>query len=352
MQNETAVKNLLDFTKEELTDYIVGLGLPKFRGEQLYLALQQGKKIDEITNLPKSVLEEIKDKYPSFKIVKKLESKDGTKKYVYQYKDGEIVEGVFMRYKYGNTLCVSTQVGCRMRCKFCASGLHGLIRNLSSGEILEQILAVNKDNGGDLKKRAVTNVVLMGSGEPLDNYDNVTKFLRLVGEEKGINISLRNISLSTCGIVPNMKRLCDDGFTVTLTVSLHASNDEVRKQTMPIANKYSISEILDACKYYFEKTGRRVIFEYTLVDGVNDKDEYVEELAKKLVGFSCHVNVIPLNYVKERGLKGSPIERAHDFCEKLNKKGISATVRRTLGSDIGGACGQLRNQIISENGGK
>ena len=349
MQNEKESMTLLDYTKEELTAYLVEKGYPAFRGEQLYVALQQGKKWEEITNLLKKMLDDVASLYPAFEIVKKLESKDGTKKYVYRYKDGEIVEGVFMKYKYGNTLCVSTQVGCRMGCTFCASGLNGLIRNLSAGEILEQILVVNKDNGGDLKNRAVTNVVLMGSGEPLDNYDNVTKFLHLVGAEKGINISHRNISLSTCGIVPNIYRLTDDGFAVTLTISLHAPNDEIRQKTMPIANKYSIREILDACKYYFDKTGRRVIFEYTLVNDVNDHDEDAEELSRKLRGFSCHVNVIPLNFVKERGVKGSPVKRAHEFAEKLTKKGISATVRRTLGADIGGACGQLRNKLLSDN---
>ena len=347
MQNEKSV-TLLDFTKDELAAYLVEKGYPAFRGAQLYVALQQAKKRDEITNLPKKLLDDVEKLYPAFDIVKKLESADGTKKYVYRYKDGEIVEGVFMSYKYGNTLCVSTQVGCRMGCKFCASGLYGLKRDLTAGEILEQILLVNKDNGGDLKNRAVTNVVLMGSGEPLDNYDEVTKFLRLVGAGESVNVSQRNISLSTCGIVPNIYRLADDGFSVTLTISLHAPNDEIRKKTMPIAEKYSVSEILDACKYYFDKTGRRVIFEYTLVDGVNDRDEHARELSEKLRGFSCHVNVIPLNFVKERGLKGSPVARAHAFCDKLTAKGVSATVRRTLGADIGGACGQLRNKLLEE----
>ena len=341
---------LLDYSKQELVEYVEKLGFPKFRGSQLFDALVQGKKLEDITTLPKDLKEKVKDDYPNFEIVKKLESSDGTKKYVFKFKDGEIVESVFMKYKYGNTLCVSTQVGCRMGCKFCASGLYGLKRNLSAGEILEQIVAVNKDNGGDTKHRQVTNVVLMGSGEPLDNYDNVTKFFKLVMMEEGLNISQRNISISTCGIVPNIYKLADDGFSVTLTISLHASNDEVRRQTMPIANKYSIDEILKACKYYFDKTGRRVIFEYTLVSGVNDKMEHVQELSKILRGFSCHVNVIPLNYVKERGLKGSPIKLAHEFAQKLTDLGISATVRRTLGADIGGACGQLRNKIMEENG--
>ena len=337
---------ILDLTREEIYQYVQDLGFPKFRGDQLFDALYQGKKLEEITTLPKEMKEKIKDDYPNFEIERVLKSEDGTKKYVYRLNDGEIIEGVFMKYKYGNTLCVSTQVGCRMGCKFCASGLNGLIRSLSAGEILEQIIIVNRDNGGDLKNRQVTNVVLMGSGEPLDNYDNVTKFLRLLGDEKGINISQRNISLSTCGIVPNIYKLCDDGFSVTLTISLHAPNDEIRKQTMPIANAYSISQIIDACKYYFNKTGRRIIFEYTLVKGVNDSLKCADELGEILKGFSCHVNVIPLNYVKERGLLGSGTKEAYAFMNALTKRGVSSTVRRTLGADIGGACGQLRNSIL------
>ena len=345
----TDIHTLLDFDLPELTKYLADMGYPKFRAAQVFDAMYQGKELSEVTTLPRDLLDKIKDKYPSFSIVKRLESKDGTKKYVYRLFDGEIVEGVFMRYKYGNTLCVSTQVGCRMGCKFCASGLYGLKRNLSAGEIMQQIVTVNRDNGGDLKNRAVTNVVLMGSGEPLDNYDNVTKFFRLLNDERGLNISQRNVSLSTCGLVPNIYRLADDGHTVTLTISLHAPNDEIRKKTMPIANKYGVQEILAASKYYFDKTGRRVVFEYTLVDGLNDTDDCIKELSRILRGFSTHVNVIPLNYVKERGLKGSPVSRAHDFAKKLNDAGVSATVRRTLGADIGGACGQLRNKILSDS---
>lgn len=339
---------LLDYSRDELCAYIVELGFPKFRGTQLFDALMQAKKIDEITNLPKKLLDQIEPEYPHFEIERCLESKDGTKKYIYKMNDGEIIEGVFMKYKYGNTLCVSTQVGCRMGCKFCASSLHGLIRNLSAGEILEQILIVNRDNGGDLKHRAVTNVVLMGSGEPLDNYENVTKFFKLLSDEKGMNISQRNISLSTCGLVPNIYKLADDGWNVTLTISLHAPNDEIRQKTMPIANKYSIKEIITACKYYFEKTGRRIIFEYTLVKGVNDKTQHAEELSKILRGFPCHVNVIPLNYVKERNLQSPTGKAPYIFADKLTEKGLSATVRRTLGADVGGACGQLRNSILDK----
>jgi len=336
---------LLDLSQNEIEEYVVSLGFPKFRGGQVYDAIIQGKLLDE-TNLPRDLKSAMEEDYPHFEIVKKLVSKDGTIKYAFKMFDGEIIESVFMQYKYGNTLCVSTQVGCRMGCKFCASGLHGLKRNLSAGEILSQIVMANRDNGGNAKERKITNVVLMGSGEPLDNYDNVTKFFKLLEEKRGLLISQRNISLSTCGIVPNIKKLADDGFQVTLTISLHAPNDTIRKRTMPIANKYSMAEILDACKYYFNKTGRRVAIEYTLIKDVNDSEECAKELAEKLRGFSVHVNVIPLNYVKERDLKQPNSKDAYVFAGKLEKLGISATVRRTLGSDIGGACGQLRNSLM------
>ncbi len=337
---------LLDFSKEELKSFVKEKGFPAFRGEQLFQALMQGKRIDEITNIPKNMLEQVKEFYPNFEIAKKLVSRDGTIKYVFKMNDGEIVEGVFMKYKHGNTLCVSTQIGCRMGCKFCASSLNGLKRNLSKGEILEQIIIANCDNGGDLKNRQVTNIVLMGSGEPLDNFENVTGFFDLLKDESGMNISQRNISLSTCGIVPKIYELADKGYTVNLTISLHASNDALRKETMPIANKYSIKEILEACKYYFDKTGRRIYFEYTLIKGKNDKFVFITELARKLKGFPCHINVIPLNFVKERGLRGSTGKEANEFCEKLEKQGLSATVRRALGGDVGGSCGQLRNSLL------
>ena len=338
---------LLDLTLDELKEHVIELGFPKFRGEQIYDAMMQGKLLEE-ANLPKELKVLIEKDYPHFEIVKKLVSKDGTIKYAFKMFDGEIIESVFMKYKYGNTLCVSTQVGCRMGCKFCASGLHGLKRNLSAGEILSQIVIANRDNGGSVKERKITNVVLMGSGEPLDNYENVTKFFKLLEEKRGFVISQRNISLSTCGIVPNIKKLADDGFSVTLTISLHAPNDEIRKKTMPIANKYSMDEILSACKYYFEKTGRRVAIEYTLIKDVNDSDDCAKELAARLKGFSAHVNVIPLNYVKERDLKQPTSKEAYVFASKLEKLGVSVTVRRTLGSDIKGACGQLRNSLIEE----
>ena len=338
---------LSDLTLQEIVDYAKGKGLPKFRGKQIFDGIYNGKSLNEVSNLPKNLLEIIEKEYPKYKIVKKLVSKeDGTKKYIFAMGDGQVVEGVLMEYKYGHTLCISTQVGCRMGCKFCASGLNGLIRNLSAGEILGQVLLVNNDLVGGLNDRKITNLVLMGSGESLDNYENLSKFLRLISSEDGLNISQRNISISTCGLVPNIYKLADDGFNITLTISLHAPNDEIRKQTMPIANRYTIDQIIEACKYYFNKTGRRVIFEYTLIKGVNDSKENAQELAKRLKGLSCHVNVIPLNEVKERSLKTVTRNGAYAFCETLSKLGLSATVRRTMGEDISGACGQLRNSYL------
>ena len=255
-----------------------------------------------------------------------------------------------MKYKYGYTICLSTQVGCRMGCKFCASTLGGRVRNLSAGEILAPIILVNREKGGSLKDRKITNVVLMGSGEPLDNYDNVVKFLNLVSSQKGFNISERNISLSTCGIVDKIYALADLEKSITLTISLHATTDEKRREIMPIANKYSIADILKACKYYFNKTGRKIYFEYTLIKGINDRDEDADNLARLLKGLLCHVNLIPLNPVKERTLVSTGRLFAYKFMDKLKEKGVSATVRRTMGEDIEGACGQLRNKILEEEG--
>ena len=339
---------LSDLNLSELTDYIESLGEKKFRAKQIYDAIMQAKKLDEISNVPKSLREKIKEVYPCFDVVKTLKSKDGTTKILMKLQDNNIIESVLLPYEYGNTVCVSTQVGCRMGCKFCASTLNGLIRNLSAGEILNQVLYFNKLCGDGIK-RTITNVVLMGSGEPLDNYENVTKFIRLLNDENGLNISERNISLSTCGIVPNIYKLADDGFNVTLTISLHNADNVNRKKIMPIANAYSVEEIIKACKYYFNKTGRRIIFEYSLIDGENTSNEDFEKLSKLLKGLSCHVNLIPLNSVKERKLKGSTRKEAYKICEKLTKMGLSATVRRTMGEDINGACGQLRASYLEEN---
>lgn len=339
---------LLDLTFAELCEYVKSLNEPAFRAKQLMEGLVLGKTLEEISNLPKNFKDKIEKDFPKFEVVAHLVSKDETQKVALKYPDGSVVESVLLKYKYGNTVCVSTQVGCRMGCKFCASTLNGLKRNLSAGEILLQVLFFNKLLGGTLKERKVTNVVLMGCGEPLDNYDNVTKFLKLVSAEEGLNISQRNISLSTCGLVPNIYKLADDGFSVTLTISLHAPNDNLRKTIMPIANAYKIEEILKACDYYFEKTGRRIAFEYSLIDKVNDTEEDMKELAKILHGRSCHVNLIPLNSVKEKQLLGATRKKAYVLAGKLEKLGISATVRRTMGEDIEGACGQLRNRVSEE----
>ena len=335
---------LQDLSFEEMGALVLSLGEKKFRASQLWRGLMQGKKISDITDLPKAFKAKLLERFEDepLKIAETLTSSDGTEKYLFELADGNIVEGVFMRYKYGNTQCVSTQVGCRMSCAFCASGLNGLIRNLTAGEILCQILAVNARHGGTLEKRAVTNVVLMGSGEPLDNYDNVVKFLKNVSAEGGICISPRNISLSTCGIVPKMYELADEGIPVNLTVSLHNADDEERARVMPVAKAYKIADILKACDYYFEKTGRRYIFEYSLIEGENADREHAERLAALLKGRPCHVNLIRLNEVKERALSGAGEKEAYRFLGVLERAGLSATLRRRTGADIGGACGQLR----------
>lgn len=344
-------KILFDYTKEELEKAVIEAGLPKYRAGQIYRNLIAGKAISEMSDLPSALREKLLEEYVDqpVRIIKKLESqKDGTVKYIFALHDGNVVEGVLMKYKYGNTQCVSTQVGCRMGCKFCASTLGGLIRNLSAGELLATVAAANRDAGGDLKNRKITNIVLMGSGEPLDNYDNVIAFLRRLASPDNLNVSPRNVSLSTCGLVPKMYKLAEEGLPINLTVSLHAATDDKRKQTMPIANSYSIAEIIAACKNYFKARGRRFIFEYSLVKGVNDGDDDAQNLIKLLKGLPCHVNVIRLNEVKETGLKRTDDKKAYSFCEKLNAGGVSATVRRLMGSDIEGACGQLRAKFIAE----
>ena len=344
------MKILQDLSLFELEQKIEKMEKPKYRAKQIFENMYLGKTLDEMTNVPKDIKEELKKEYISepLQVIKTLEDEEGTKKFLYKLCDGNIIEGVLMKYKYGNTLCVSTQVGCRMGCKFCASSLNGLVRNLCAGEILGQVLCVNKMLGGTAKKREITNLVLMGSGEPLDNFGEVKKFLELVTSKDGINFSARNISLSTCGIVPNIKKLASIGLPIILTISLHAPNDEVRKQIMPIANKYSIKEIISASKAYFEKTGRRIIFEYALINGVNDSLLCAKELAGVVRGFPAHINLIPLNEVKERGLKTVSRKNAEKFCETLKNLGCSVSIRRTIGENIEGACGQLRNKIINE----
>ena len=331
---------------EELQAFVKDIGEGAFRAKQLSEWIKKGAEISEMTNLSKALRDKLEQKayVNGVHIREVLTSKlDGTEKYLYELVDGNLIEGVHMRYHYGDTLCVSTQVGCRMGCMFCASTLDGCVRNLSAGEILGQVLAVNRrirEIAPD--EKGIHNIVMMGSGEPLDNYAEAIKFLRLVNAPEGLNISLRNISLSTCGLVDRMYRLADEGLPVTLSVSLHAPNDEIRRKLMPAANAYSIDDILKACRYYIEKTGRRVIFEYALTDGINCSERDADELSTRLRGMQCHVNVIPLNEVKERSLKGPTPEQVERFIARLEQRHISVTRRREMGDDIQGACGQLR----------
>lgn len=344
---------LLDYNKEELYKNFESFDIPKYRIDQLINALYNGKDFEDNINLPKDFLNKLSEYgyiMQPIKIRKALESKgkDKTIKFLYDLPDGNIIEGVLMKYAFGNTLCVSTQVGCKMNCKFCASGLNGFVRNLSVGEILGQIVAVNKYLGGNVKNRKITNIVLMGSGEPLDNYDNVKKFLQILTSSDCFDMSVRNISLSTCGIPSKIEELADLGLSVTLCISLHASNDNIRKEIMPIAKRYSINEIIDSLKYYHTMTNRRIIIEYTLIDGVNNSMSNAKELSEVLKNLPCHVNLIKLNEVDGRDLKAPTSESCKKFLDNLNRFGVSATLRRSLGDDIEGACGQLRNKELKD----
>ena len=330
----------LDF--EELNNLVLELGEKSFRAKQIYewLHVKLVHSFEEMSNLSKNLRDKLNEKcfLTALKPVEILTSKvDGTKKYLFELQDGNIIESVLMRYHHGNSVCISTQVGCRMGCKFCASTLDGLERNLLPSEMLDEIYTIQKDIG-----ERVSNIVLMGSGEPLDNYDNVMKFLKLISDDYGLNISQRNITLSTCGLVPKIYELADSQVQITLAISLHASEDETRKELMPVAKAYKIDEILKACNYYFDKTGRRLTFEYSLVSGINDTVEGAVRLGELLKGINCHVNLIPVNPIKERDFKQSEKQAIEKFKNKLEKYGITVTIRREMGRDINGACGQLR----------
>ena len=339
--------NLLDYSLEELSQWMECNKESKFRSKQVMSWLYKGIfTFDEMKNIPKTLKEKLNNNFyigiP--KVTYEYTSKiDGTKKFLLEYKDGNIIECVVMKYKHGNSICVSTQVGCLMGCKFCASTLNGKVRDLSAGEILGEVILAQKITG-----ERISNIVLMGSGEPLDNYDNVVKFIRLANAEYGLNIGQRHITLSTCGIVPNIYKLADEDLSITLAISLHAFSDEKRKLIMPIANKYSISEILEACRNYIKKTNRRISVEYSLVKDVNDSIEDAKSLGKLLHGILCHVNLIPVNQVVENDFKRSTDKSIDEFEKTLKKSGIEVTVRREMGSDINAACGQLRRSYISE----
>lgn len=343
------MKILHDLTLSELKAEMetIDIKMPRFRAEQIYKWLTCYVPFEKMSNIPNELREVLKDNYidQPIKIIQEFVSKDGTKKYLFSLTDGNIVEGVLMSYKYGNSLCISTQVGCRMGCSFCATGIDGLVRNLSAGEILAEVLAVNSHIGGTDVDKKIHNIVLMGCGEPLDNFDNVVKFIKLISSKDGFNLSQRSISLSTCGLADKIKKLADENLGITLTISLHASTDETRRKIMKVANAYSLKELFFAIKYYFERTKRRIVFEYLELD-INTNPEDAARLKELCSGLSCHFNLIPLNVTPntktDRYLVPPTKQKSAAFWESLKKLGISATTRRTLGSDISGACGQLR----------
>ena len=343
--------DLYSMTEEELLSYFLSIGEPKFRAKQVFSAIAQGTPISDITTLSKALRErlanETLDSLP--RVRERLVSQiDGTVKYLFELHDGACIESVLMKYKHGNTLCISSQVGCRMGCKFCASTIGGRERNLMPSELLGQITVAQRDSG-----ERISNVVMMGIGEPLDNFDNVVKFLRLVGDERGLNIGYRHISLSTCGVVPGILRLAEEELPITLSISLHAATDERRSEIMPVNKKWNIDELLAACVSYYKRTGRRISFEYTLISGKNDTEEDARLLASVLknafrgTGAPIHVNLIRVNEVKETGFVAGSVGSANAFADILNSLGVVATVRRRLGSDVNAACGQLRRKAIT-----
>lgn len=332
----------------DLREEVVKLGMPAFRAKQIYewLHVKLVSDFEEMKNISKADREKLSGIFSLDPMIIRdvqISAIDGTRKYLFLLADGNMIESVWMEYHHGNSVCISSQAGCRMGCKFCASTLDGLARNLTAGEMLAQIYAITRDTG-----RRVSNVVVMGSGEPLDNYDELLKFLHMISDENGLCISQRNLTVSTCGIVPGILRLADEKLAITLAISLHAPNDELRKSMMPIANVYSIDQILEACRIYYGKTGRRLTFEYSLVKNVNDGKEQARELSKLLHGFNCHVNLIPVNPIKERKFQQSEHQNVQEFKKLLEKNGINATIRREMGRDIDGACGQLRKRRMDE----
>ncbi len=347
--NTTDLKSM---SLEELSEEMKRLGEKPFKAKQLYewMHKKQAASYEEMSNLSKGLRQRLAQDYPyiCLRAVQVQTSKlDGTQKYLFELPDGNVIESVLMRYHHGNSVCISSQVGCRMGCRFCASTIGGLVRNLAPSEMLDQIYRIQVLTG-----ERVSNVVVMGTGEPMDNYDNIVKFIRMLSDEKGIHISQRNITVSTCGIVPRMMQLADEEFQITLAISLHASDDEKRRALMPIANRYTIREILDACRYYFKKTGRRLTFEYSLVGGSNDSDEDAAKLAGLLKGLNCHVNLFPVNPIEERDYVQPDKNVIENFRKKLEKYGINVTIRREMGRDIDGACGQLRKRYVSHGDGQ
>ena len=343
IEEKTDIKSL---PLAQLTEVLETMGEKKFRAKQMYqwMHVRLAGSFEEMTDLSKALREKCEQSftYTSLEVVQVQESKiDGTRKYLFGLADGNVVESVWMKYKHGNSVCISSQVGCRMGCRFCASTLDGLERNLTPAEMLDQIYSIQKLTG-----ERVSNVVVMGTGEPMDNYENLLTFIGMLTDENGLNISQRNVTVSTCGIVPRMRQLAERKLQITLALSLHATTDEKRRKLMPIANRYSIAELMEACAYYFEQTGRRITFEYSLVGGVNDTDEDAAELTTLARPLCCHVNLIPVNPIKERDYVQSSGARIQAFKNKLEKNKINVTIRREMGRDIDGACGQLRHKTI------
>lgn len=337
---------------EELQEFVKRLGEKKYRAKQIYewLHKKQAVSFEEMTNLPKSLIEKLKDSCILTVLrteTVQVSKEDGTKKYLFALSDGNVIESVWMQYKHGNSVCISSQAGCRMGCRFCASAIGGLVRNLTTAEMLDQIYRIGKETG-----ERVSNVVVMGTGEPLDNYENLLRFLHMVTDEDGLHISQRNVTVSTCGIVPKMRMLADENLQITLALSLHAPTQEKRSMLMPIAGTYALEEVLEACRYYFYKTGRRVTFEYSLSSGVNDSDEEAKQLIRLLrsIDAKCHVNLIPVNPVRERDFRQPNRQSVLQFQKKLLESGINATIRREMGQDIDGACGQLRRKYAAGTG--
>ena len=339
--------DIKSMTDSEICDNLIEYNLPKFRVSQIIEWVRKGvNDFSEMSNLPLSLREKLSEKFylAGVKIRRKLVSEiDGTVKYLFELTDGELIESVFMRYHHGNTVCISTQVGCLMGCKFCASGLNGKSRDLTASEMLSQIEAAARDNG-----ERVSNVVMMGMGEPLDNYDNSIRFLHLVGDERGLGIGMRHISLSTSGVVSGIYKLAEENLAITLSISLHAPTDELRNTIMPINKKWNVDTLISACRDYIKATGRRISFEYAVIDGFNDSPEIATLLAKKLKGMLCHINLIPANPVKENDFKTPNRDKIERFQKKLESLGMTATIRRTLGADINASCGQLRRAENTE----
>ena len=344
--------DIKSMTLPELQEEMAAIGEKSFRAKQLYewIHVRQARSFDEMTNLSVALRERCRERYDltTLQVVRMQESKlDGTRKYLFELKDGNLVESVFMRYKHGNSVCISSQVGCKMGCRFCASTLDGWERNLTPAEMLDQIYAITQDT-----KERVSNVVVMGTGEPLDNYDNLLRFISLLTDENGLHISQRNVTVSTCGLVPRIYELAEENLQITLALSLHATTDEKRRKLMPIANKYSIDELMEACAYYHQKTGRRVTFEYSMVKGVNDSAEDAQQLTALAKRVGSHINLIPVNPIKERDFVAPDTHYVQVFKNKLEKNRINVTIRREMGRDIDGACGQLRKRHLDEMGGE